>query len=200
MLKRFIYIVGLIMSVVSLSSCVDEMLEPDDIYGDGEALVSGEVTFKDFSTTLGGETRTPGKTLGAINSIQVFLFRPNGEILGQYKISKWATGNNTGRPDTCATTETPTVKASFSLPVPVHYGKYKMYAVANVPDSRLENISTIDDLLSIKLDWNQGKISDNNQMLGFFTTDETEGIDYDSFDAPVIGINRPPGCAALPLR
>lgn len=191
MLKRFIYIVGLIMSVVSLSSCVDEMLEPDDIYGDGEALVSGEVTFKDFSTTLGGETRTPGKTLGAINSIQVFLFRPNGEILGQYKISKWATGNNTGRPDTCATTETPTVKASFSLPVPVHYGKYKMYAVANVPDSRLENISTIDDLLSIKLDWNQGKISDNNQMLGFFTTDETEGIDYDSFDAPVIGINRP---------
>lgn len=191
MFKTLRHIFALILATVMLSGCVDEMLEPDSEYGDGEAMVTGVATFRDFSATLGGQTRTAGDTLGRINSLHVFLFRPNGEKLEQYKINSWTPGQNTGRPDTCATSEVPTVKAQFKLPVPVHYGKYKIYAVANVPDSQLENISNIDDLKNVKLTWNEGSIVANNQMLGFFTTDETESPDYDSFDAPTIGINRP---------
>ena len=52
------------------------------------------------------------------------------------------------------TTEDPTMRVKFTLPAPLHYGRYKMYAVANVEADKLQGVETIDDLLGIQLTWN----------------------------------------------
>ena len=103
-----------------------------------------------------------------------------------------STEENTGRPDDKVTTEDPTMRVKFTLPAPLHYGRYKMYAVANVEADKLQGVETIDDLLGIQLTWNPDDILANNQMLGFFSSDDrNESVNYDSFAAPTIAVKAP---------
>ncbi len=194
MKTRIIPIFMLLTLVFGLSGCVDELLRPEDEFGDGESIISAEAVFQNFSGTDLGNTRSPGDTLGIINTLDVFIFKPNGELIAHYPIPKgnWTTENNSGRPDNKGTTEDPTMRVRFTLPVPLHYGRYKMYAVANVSASKLQDVANIDDLLNIQLTWNPGDILANNQMLGFFDSSERNGnVNYDSFAAPSIAIKAP---------
>ena len=98
---------ALIAIATGLTGCVDELLNPDNEFGDGEAVISAEAVFQNFTST-GLGTRTPGNTLGNIDKLDVFIFRPNGELIGHYPIPKgnWtSTEENTGRPDDKVTTE-----------------------------------------------------------------------------------------------
>ena len=194
MKTRLMIISALIAIATGLTGCVDELLNPDNEFGDGEAVISAEAVFQNFTST-GLGTRTPGNTLGNIDKLDVFIFKPNGELIGHYPIPKgnWtSTEENTGRPDDKETTEDPTMRVKFTLPAPLHYGRYKMYAVANVEADKLQGVETIDDLLGIQLTWNPDDIPANNQMLGFFETSDTkQGANYDSFNAPSIAIKTP---------
>lgn len=192
MKTRLTYILTLVCIAFGLTGCVDELLNPDNEFGDGESVITAEAVFTDFTDTSLGKTRTTGDTLGNITKLDVFIFKPNGEIVEHYPISKWTTTENHGRPDGKETTEDPTVRARFTLPAPLHYGRYKMYAVANVENEKLTGIQTIDDLLNVQLLWDTSHIDKNNQMLGFFNvSDSSEGSNYDSFSAPSIAIKAP---------
>lgn len=194
MKTRLMIISALIAIATGLTGCVDELLNPDNEFGDGEAVISAEAVFQNFTST-GLGTRTPGNTLGNIDKLDVFIFKPNGELIEHYPIPKgnWtSTEENTGRPDDKETTEDPTMRVKFTLPAPLHYGRYKMYAVANVEADKLQGVETIDDLLGIQLTWNPDDIPANNQMLGFFSSDDrNESVNYDSFAAPTIAVKAP---------
>ena len=76
--------------------------------------------------------------------------------------------------------ESTTARATFTLPGEIEYGKYYIYAVANIPDlltEYAESIKTVDGLKSIPLTWDNTKntetgeynVVNNGQMLGCFT-------------------------------
>lgn len=69
----------------------------------------------------------------------------------------------------------------------IPYGRYKMYAVANV-DLTDVDCTTIDDLRGKRFDW-QTNVSLDNQMFGYFTPSSTETSS--GFDAPLLVINKP---------
>ena len=192
MKSNIIKILSLLILAVASQSCVDDYLSSDGEFGDGEASIRCEAMFNGFDqTSLGGGTRTSGDTLNVIRTLDIFVFKNNGDFVGHYPIDNWVKSENHGRPDTLATTEDPTVRASFSFPERLPYGRYKMYAVANVPQSQLADVSTIDQLLGIQFNWNASHIDQNAQMLGFVTSDSGVGPDYESFSAPVIEIKQP---------
>ncbi len=56
--------------------------------------------------------------------------------------------------------ESTTARATFTLPGEIEYGKYYIYAVANIPDlltEYAESIKTVDGLKSIPLTWDNTK-------------------------------------------
>lgn len=190
---RFLSILLLILiGTLSLTSCVDELLNPEE-FGDGESIISTQVCFISYDKASLGGTRTAGNAIDTISKLDIFIFKANGEFVGKYNIPRWtAHKDNHGRPDNGTTTNDPTLRCTFDFPVPVHYGRYKMYAVANVSDSHLEGIETIPDLLDISLAWNPDNVASNSQMLGFLeTSNVAAGADYNSFTAPTITIKTP---------
>ena len=76
--------------------------------------------------------------------------------------------------DNNASAETQTPRATFKLKE-IPYGRYYIYAVANIPDLLTEYsdfIKTKDGLKRIPLAWNNhpAEVGKNSQMLGYFTS------------------------------
>ncbi|MDE6339684.1 MAG: hypothetical protein K2K97_07860, partial [Muribaculaceae bacterium] len=82
-----------------------------------------------------------------------------------------------------------TPKATFDLNH-IPFGRYKMYAVANV-DLTDVDCTTIDDLCSTRFDW-QTDVSLDNQMFGYVTmSDPASGETSADFNAPTLVIKDP---------
>ena len=80
--------------------------------------------------------------------------------------------------------ETSTKRATFKLPEEINFGKYYMYAVANIPDlltntAYSDAIQTIDKLKSIPLTWDSKDVVNNGQMIGFFTKSSVPALSAD---------------------
>ncbi|MDE5800482.1 MAG: hypothetical protein K2H74_05610 [Paramuribaculum sp.] len=81
-----------------------------------------------------------------------------------------------------------TPSATFKL-LHIPYGRYKMFAVANV-DLTDVDCTTIDDLRGTRFDW-QTNVSLDNQMFGYFTMTTPSSAETSSgFDAPLLVINQ----------
>ncbi len=81
-----------------------------------------------------------------------------------------------------------TPNATFSLSH-IPYGRYKMFAVANV-DLTDVDCTTINDLRSKRFDW-QEKVSLDNQMFGYVTMASPESaVTSAGFEAPILIINQ----------
>lgn len=178
-MKRFLYM--LLCSLAIASASCDGVFPEDSPIGDGSASVSVTMDFKPMSSAL---TRSDGEALKDIKSLHVLLYGENQSLLKTWKIDN-ATLSDEKRFDKDAengtgTAETMTKHASFDLPEEIKFGRYYMYAVANIPDLLTTydgDIETVDGLKSLPLTWDSANTRANGQMLGCFTNSSSKAGD-----------------------
>lgn len=208
-LSEYVCLLAISCVMAAISSCSDERLwTGDEIIGDGEAHISAEVLFKNFTPALDGKaSRESGGTMGdaldGIDNLYLFVYSEDGKTLVHTtSFTKGSdltvTNSNQSTPedgeyDPDGSAALPTDRATFDCSLP--YGKYRIYAVANVKSeeakSRLtaDKVQTIEDLKKVRMLWNENDIKENDQMFGFFTTEPLSKAPSRTFDAPVVVIN-----------
>lgn len=172
-MKHFVRHIILFLMIVTVTSCQDDFMNGETI-GEGEARVSVTLDFKPMSSAL-TRTRAAGDALKDISSLHVLLYDKDKNLIDKWKIEGY-TVSDENRNDSDAENghraETSTKRATFKLPEEIGFGKYYMYAVANI-DSLFEKYSddilTVDGLKDIPLTWDSGNVANNGQMIGFFT-------------------------------
>ena len=182
-------LIASLMAVMLLgaSSCTDDLLYDPTIIGEGEAAITADLNFYEINSRLESravEGGTPGEAIGAINSVCVLAYDINGDLVKKYTQNDleeydYKPADNTSSPsdaikDNEHQAETPTGRATFKIGVNkvenrLPFGKYRIYAVANMGDLADYDLSTEDKLHSIRLKWNAEEIGANNQMFGYFT-------------------------------
>lgn len=146
----------------------------DTAFGKGKATISAAADFEPMSAGL-AQTRTAGDAIKDIGSLHVLLYDYDSEsLVKSWEITEYQL-NDIDRSDADAengqAAEASTKRASFDL-ADIDFGKYRMYAVANIPDlleAHAEAIKTVDRLKSLPLTWDAQEISKNGQMIGYFT-------------------------------
>lgn len=174
-MKHFVRHIILFLMIATVTSCYDEFMKQEFI-GEGKASISATLDFKPMSSAL-SRTRAAGDALKDINSLHVLLYDKDKNLIKKWKIegyieSEENRGNNDAENGNSA--ETSTKRATFKLPEEIDFGKYYMYAVANIPDlltnsAYSEAIQTVDGLKNIPLTWDSEDVTKNGQMIGFFT-------------------------------
>ncbi len=195
--KYFLHIFAIIVLALSLTGCRDEDL-PSFSYGEGETEIAVEVNFEPLTAAL-EDTRSNGEAIKKINNLTVIVYNEKHELVDVFNnvetYSSYKTSVNQNMPvDTegkpiGGQAEATTVKASFTLPT-LPYGKYKMYAVANMGYISKEDAADINQLKNTKLKWNPTDIAANNAMFGYFTSTINQNGGADGFDAPTIVISQ----------
>lgn len=177
-MKHFVLHTILFLMIVTVAGCQDDFLTQETI-GEGKANVSATLDFKPMSSTL-AQTRAAGGALKDIRSLHVLLYDQNRILKKQWQI-EGHTVSDENRTDNDAeanpngehhTAEAKTKRATFKLPEEINFGKYYMYAVANIPDlltntAYSEAIKTVDGLKNIPLVWDSLNVANNGQMIGF---------------------------------
>lgn len=179
-MKHFVRHIILFLMIATVTSCYDEFMKQEFI-GEGKASVSATLDFKPMSSAL-SRTRAAGDALKDISSLHVLLYNKDKNLIDKWKIEGYSESDE-NRTDKDAeanpngehhTAETTTKRATFKLPEEIDFGKYYMYAVANIPDlltnsAYSEAIQTVDGLKNIPLTWDSEDVANNGQMIGFFT-------------------------------
>lgn len=179
--------------------CVDELPLPDTAIGEGEARVTATVSFNPLVSALDRKSRaTAGNALKNINTLTVVVYDKQKRL---YKIFYNAQLNpkvdidgNEDMPQDSAKyehdrAEETTAKATVTFPEALPFGKYYIYAIANVDEKYINTFSVSDPekLKKISYQWNSDNITANGQMFGYFTNKDDEQS-Y-GFDAPVSIVN-----------
>ncbi len=198
MLSRYIYALMLILAV-GLVGCQDDKLYAPDYIGEGEANVSATISFHPLDPAL--DSRASGNAVHNVDILWVVMYSIDADgtttlykkilasSLPDYACSQ---NGNSAEPSDVETgpnigpTYETTPHASFSLDK-VPYGRYKIYAVANVADLSDDDCSSIDSLRAKTFTW-QTDVKANNAMFGYFTT--TNAQTSQGFDAPILYVNR----------
>lgn len=200
---------------ITVVSCEDDFNYGGD-YGDGTAAISTELlvyevpvkvsrAVADDNPVTGG---TPGNVIGRItdssklsvlvyNAVDGSLYRVfSGDDLENYKYDE--KGNTDSPADAVVDgeqAETATGRATFSIGAReqsnrIPYGRYRIYAVANL-DLSTDEYAKESDLKNKLLSWNPD-IAKNNQMFGYFTEAENATMRPSAgFDAPALELKRP---------
>lgn len=174
-MKHFVRHIILFLMIVTVTSCQDDFMNGETI-GEGEARVSVTLDFKPMSSAL-TRTRTAGDALKDISSLHVLLYDKDKNLIKNWKIDGYTVSDenrNDSDAENGSSAETSTKRATFELPEEIGFGKYYMYAVANIPDlltnsTYSEAIQTVDGLKNIPLTWDSEDVANNGQMIGFFT-------------------------------
>lgn len=173
--------------MLAVSSCTDDLLYDPTVIGEGEAAITADLNFYEISSRL--ESRavaggTPGNEIGAINSVCVLAYDLEGTLVKKYTKDDledydYKPADNTSSPSDAINggehqAEAATGRATFKIGVTkvenrLPFGKYRIYAVANMGDLADYDLSTEEKLHSIRLKWDAGNIGANNQMFGYFT-------------------------------
>lgn len=125
----------LVLAVVSLgpTACVDPEIDSEHGYiGPGESSVSLGVTFRALSNGSLGATRSQkGDLIGTIGDVFVAWYTEDGALAGSdYLPRDRMDVTDVERPGSA--TELRTQHAEFQCRIP--YGRYRIYAVANMGD------------------------------------------------------------------
>lgn len=187
-MKHFVYHIIAILMIFAIVGCQDEFIK-EEVIGKGKANISATLDFKPMSSAL-TQTRAAGNALKEIKSLHILLYNNERNLIKKWQITEYAEQPaEMPRTDADAedkyTAETTTKHATFKLPEEINFGKYYMYAVANIPDlftdKYKEAIGTVDDLKSISLTWNPNPddVADNGQMIGFFTKSSAPALSAD---------------------
>lgn len=182
-MKHFVRHIILFLMIVTVTSCQDDFMNGETI-GEGEARVSVTLDFKPMSSAL-TRTRTAGDALKDISSLHVLLYDKDKNLIKNWKIDGYTVSDenrNDSDAENGSSAETSTKRATFKLPEEIDFGKYYMYAVANI-DSLFEKYSgdilTVDGLKDIPLTWDSENVAKNGQMIGFFTKSSVPALSAD---------------------
>ncbi|NPD92892.1 DUF4906 domain-containing protein [Xylanibacter muris] len=153
----------------------------EETIGEGKASISATLDFKPMSSAL-TRTRAAGDVLNEISSLHVLLYDYDTKsLINRWKIEGYSVSDEK-RDDENAenghSAETSTKRATFKLPERIDFGKYYMYAVANIPDLLTapvysEAIKTVEGLKNIPLVWDSENVAANGQMIGCLMTRAT---------------------------
>lgn len=187
---QFLQYIFIPIFIFAVAGCQDDFMKKETI-GEGEASISATVDFKPMSSAL-SRSRAAGGVLNDITSLHVLMYDYDTKtLLKSWRITDY-TESDEKRDDSNAenghTAETSTKQATFKLPERVDFGKYYMYAVANIPDlftntAYSEAIKTVDGLKNIPLTWDSENIANNGQMIGCLIT-RTANLPID--DEPLV--------------
>lgn len=191
-MKRFIQYIIVTLTALAATGCQDDFMK-QEIIGEGKAGISATLDFKPMSSAL-SQTRAAGDALKEIKSLHILLYNEHRELLKSwtqnetkqelrnYKVtSKDRTDEDA---ENGHNAESSTAHATFTLPDEIAFGKYYMYAVANIPDLLIdttysEAIQTVDELKNIPLTWDSEDVAKNGQMIGFFTKSSAPALSAD---------------------
>lgn len=184
-MKHFVRHIILFLMIATVTSCYDEFMKQEFI-GEGKASISATLDFKPMSSAL-SRTRAAGDALKDISSLHVLLYDKNKNLIKNWKIYGYTVSDenrSNSDAENGSSAETTTKRATFKLPEEIGFGKYYMYAVANIPDlltnsAYSEAIQTVDGLKNIPLTWNSGNVANNGQMIGFFTKSSAPALSAD---------------------
>ncbi len=185
-MKTFLKYIIVSLVVFAATGCQDDFMKEETI-GEGKAGISVTLDFKPMSSAL-TRSRAAGDALKEINSLHVLLYDfDTKSLINKWDIKDYSVSDeirNNSDAENGLSSETSTKHATFKLPNKIDYGKYYMYAVANIPDlltnpEYSEAIMTVEGLKNIPLSWNPDNIIDNGQMIGCLMTRITTMPIYD---------------------
>lgn len=189
-----------------MTGCLDDTFSDyNDIIGKGDANIRATVEFKNLVPN-DLNTRTPGDVVGDVSNLQMVIYKVEGgnttfykrivcNSLPDYELTTQGNEAEPGDKETGSSqtgngqfepTYEKTDHADFSFE-PLPYGRYKIYAVANVPSLTDEQCTTEETLKSIQFTWNTD-VAKNNAMFGYFTLGDDQASS--GFDAPIIIVNK----------
>ena len=154
--------------------CRDDFMA-DGLAEKGMARVCATVDFKPMSVGL-VQTRAAGDAIKEISSLHVLLYDyQSGKLVKSYSVADYK-ASEMDRADADAengvSAESRTKRVTFELPEKIAFGRYRMYAVANIPDLlevHAGAVGTVAGLKSLPLTWNATDMAANGQMIGYFT-------------------------------
>lgn len=154
-------ILSSVLLSAAVTSCVDERLYVDPEIGEGEATLTASVVFSPVRDVLRG-TRASGNALKHVNTLCVLFYDSEGNLAMKVPQEKLLglqieNNNNAMAPDTPGDgghqAESDTPKATFSI-AGIPFGRYRIYAVANMGDLEGYDVSTEELLKNTPLIWN----------------------------------------------
>ena len=80
-MKRIISYIASALLLLANVSCTDDKLYDDTVIGEGEAVLSAEVLFKNFTPALAQDSRTIGTALDGIENLYLFVYSESGKQL-----------------------------------------------------------------------------------------------------------------------
>ena len=180
--------------ILALTGCEDTpVYRPADEQGDGTIHMS--LSFQPLYAVDATPTRTIGSAIKNINSLSIVVFDSKGQLSRIYNQGdedildlKIAQSGNLSMPEgsSGSQAEAATPRATLKL-ANVQFGNYKFYAVANMGLITPEMASDEATLKSTVLTWDPNDVASNNQMFGYFSTDNPDRMPT-NFDAPVIKV------------
>lgn len=180
MKKSFLQYIIVSLVIFAVTGCQDDFMKEETI-GEGKASISATLDFKPMSSAL-TRTRAAGDALKDISSLHVLLYdHDTKSLIKRWKIEGYSVSDekrNDENAENGHSAETSTKHATFKLPERIDFGKYYMYAVANIPDlltnsEYSEAIKTVEGLKNIPLVWNSENMAVNGQMIGCLITRTT---------------------------
>lgn len=208
MKRHIIYrIFSVVAAFLLMQSCQDDRyLFGNGEIGEGEATLTAEISFKNYTPAL---TRTPGNALNGIENLFVLVYTETGALydVKEYSGDELNITSNTTPPadgegvdvDADGQLLQATQKATLNVTIP--YGRYQIYAAANMRGdyaAELRNpegdIKTVGGLKSMKVKWDSENIADNDQMFGYFmelTGDQQVSPSSKGFGPNIIEIKSP---------
>ncbi len=199
--KIYDILITIVFYLAAVSCAEDPLYDPSYI-GEGEAEVTAEVTFKAFTPSKSSravEGGASGSLMKHIDNLCVVFYAidDNQDKLAYTLFyDKLYTEDSTDDPSDITygesgRAETTTLKTTIRIPK-INYGKYHVYAVANVDRSLLTEkvLSDSKNLKNLQLQWNENptELASNSQMFGYFTLSSADASK--GFDAPEIIINK----------
>lgn len=177
MKKSFLHYIIASLIIFAVTGCQKDLMEKE-IIGEGEASISVTLDFKPMSSAL-ARTRAAGDALKEISSLHILLYNYDTKhLIKSWKINNYFVSDEdraVGDAEYGNSAETSTKHATFKLPERIDFGKYYMYAVANIPDLLTnpdcsDSIQTVEGLKNIPLTWNSENVTANGQMIGCLMT------------------------------
>lgn len=175
MKKSFLQYIIVSLIIFAFTGCQDDFMKEETI-GEGKAMVSATLDFKPMSSAL-TRTRAAGDVLKDISSLHVLLYDYDTKsLINSWKIEGYHVSDeerDDGNAENGHSAEASTKRATFKLPERIDFGRYYMYAVANIPDLLTEysdDIQTVEGLKNITLVWDSEDMAANGQMIGCLMT------------------------------
>ncbi|MDE6786136.1 MAG: hypothetical protein K2J46_03735, partial [Muribaculaceae bacterium] len=206
--KNLYSIFSMVIALLIACGCADDRyLFGDREVGDGEAMLTAEISFKNYTPAL---TRTPGNALNGIENLFVFIYKENGTLvtIKEYQKSGLNIEDNTVPPSDGQGVDVngdgeltlPTSKTTLK-DIKLPYGKYQIYAAANIRGDYAKELKdpegvakTVEGLKTFKVKWDSNNIGNDDQMFGFFmemSASEKAPSSSTGFGPNTITINKP---------